>query len=250
MITEEQIQAVVRRIIEGYAPDRIILFGSYAYGEPTEDSDLDLLVIKANDQQPKRERLRSIKKHLHDEPWVIDIDVAVLNEPELQEAEHNRFCREYVALRQGRNVYGAGTRIKSISENAPLSIKEKASLRRWLKGAEQDLEAARALALQAYYDGFARTCQLSAEKVLKACLMSLKAVPPPGHDLRLFLAAIARQQLVEAETWRKAEMIASYAALFHDCFFKVKNAPSKMELLQATAHIHHTFAPSIRQCLA
>lgn len=53
MITEEQIQAVVHRIVEGYAPDQIILFGSYAYGTPTEDLDLDLLVIK-RDAEVKR----------------------------------------------------------------------------------------------------------------------------------------------------------------------------------------------------
>ena len=48
MITEEQIQAVVRRIVEGYQPDKIYLFGSYAYGVPHEHSDLDLLIIKQN----------------------------------------------------------------------------------------------------------------------------------------------------------------------------------------------------------
>ena len=52
MITEAQIQAVVARIVEGYRPDRIILFGSYAYGTPTEDSDLDLLILKSGVQPP------------------------------------------------------------------------------------------------------------------------------------------------------------------------------------------------------
>ena len=56
MITEAQIQAVVQRIVEGYAPDRIILFGSYAYGTPTEDSDLDLLIIKQNAEAKRSER--------------------------------------------------------------------------------------------------------------------------------------------------------------------------------------------------
>ena len=31
--------------IKGESPDKIILFGSYAYGEPTEDSDIDILVV-------------------------------------------------------------------------------------------------------------------------------------------------------------------------------------------------------------
>ena len=39
------ISEVVGRIIEEHRPEKIILFGSYAYGEPTEDSDLDILIV-------------------------------------------------------------------------------------------------------------------------------------------------------------------------------------------------------------
>jgi uncharacterized protein len=45
MITLDQIQAFSQQIVEKFQPERIILFGSYAYGQPTEDSDVDLLVI-------------------------------------------------------------------------------------------------------------------------------------------------------------------------------------------------------------
>ncbi len=45
MITSEQIQIVVDTIVEHYQPQMVILFGSYATGEATEESDLDLLVI-------------------------------------------------------------------------------------------------------------------------------------------------------------------------------------------------------------
>jgi len=33
-------------------PEKIILFGSYAYGEPTDDSDLDILVVTSDDNIP------------------------------------------------------------------------------------------------------------------------------------------------------------------------------------------------------
>ena len=45
MISMEQIHAVSDRIAQEFAPERIILFGSHAYGTPTPDSDVDLLVI-------------------------------------------------------------------------------------------------------------------------------------------------------------------------------------------------------------
>ena len=40
------IEEIVRRLITQYSPQKIFLFGSYAYGEPDEDSDIDLLAIK------------------------------------------------------------------------------------------------------------------------------------------------------------------------------------------------------------
>lgn len=37
---------LVDRLKEKYQPEKIILYGSYAYGTPDEASDIDLLVIK------------------------------------------------------------------------------------------------------------------------------------------------------------------------------------------------------------
>ena len=43
---------IVEKIKEGYDPQMIMLFGSYAYGKPHEDSDIDLLVVKKTAQRP------------------------------------------------------------------------------------------------------------------------------------------------------------------------------------------------------
>jgi uncharacterized protein len=52
MISFGQIQAFSQQIAEKFQPERIILFGSYAYGQPTEDSDVDLLVILPFEEMP------------------------------------------------------------------------------------------------------------------------------------------------------------------------------------------------------
>lgn len=39
------IKRLCRQIVEAFHPDKIILFGSRAYGKPREDSDIDLLVV-------------------------------------------------------------------------------------------------------------------------------------------------------------------------------------------------------------
>ena len=44
-ITRSHIQRYAQQVVKQFRPDKIILFGSYAYGKPTEDSDVDLLII-------------------------------------------------------------------------------------------------------------------------------------------------------------------------------------------------------------
>jgi predicted nucleotidyltransferase len=39
------IRAYVRQVVEKFHPERVILFGSHAYGKPDADSDVDLLVV-------------------------------------------------------------------------------------------------------------------------------------------------------------------------------------------------------------
>ena len=46
MYSNDEIMQFVNLVAEIVDPDRIILFGSYAYGNPNEKSDIDLLVIK------------------------------------------------------------------------------------------------------------------------------------------------------------------------------------------------------------
>lgn len=52
MISFSQIQVFSQQIAEKFRPERIILFGSYAYGQPTEDSNVDLLVILPFEEMP------------------------------------------------------------------------------------------------------------------------------------------------------------------------------------------------------
>jgi uncharacterized protein len=46
------IERIVRQIVKNFDPQQIILFGSYAYGTPTEDSDVDLLILMNTEAQP------------------------------------------------------------------------------------------------------------------------------------------------------------------------------------------------------
>ena len=58
MIHMRDIRIVARRIGKEFAAERVILFGSYAYGQPTEDSDVDLLVIRRFTGRPEHVSVR------------------------------------------------------------------------------------------------------------------------------------------------------------------------------------------------
>lgn len=51
----------LRILVEKFRPERVILFGSYAYGQPDENSDVDLLVIKPLEQSSVQETSAILK---------------------------------------------------------------------------------------------------------------------------------------------------------------------------------------------
>jgi uncharacterized protein len=106
VISEAQIQAVVARIVEGYQPDRIILFGSYAYGVPTENSDLDLLIIKQNAETKKSERTVAVWKHLWNSEFPA-MDILIRTPAEMERAAGVFQSVETIAEQQGRLLYAA-----------------------------------------------------------------------------------------------------------------------------------------------
>ena len=51
-VTDELLQEITRRIVEHFDVEKIILFGSHAWGQPQRDSDVDLLVVMENAECP------------------------------------------------------------------------------------------------------------------------------------------------------------------------------------------------------
>ena len=74
MIASIQINEIVTRIAERYNPEKIILFGSYAKGNNTEESDLDLILIKETDL-PKHKRGIEVRRLFYRLPVPIDFRI-------------------------------------------------------------------------------------------------------------------------------------------------------------------------------
>jgi len=60
--------------LKKYKPEKIILFGSHAWGKPNASSDVDILVIK-NSKLPKRFRITQAEKFLSKLPHPTDVIV-------------------------------------------------------------------------------------------------------------------------------------------------------------------------------
>ena len=92
----------VRRIARTLRPARIILFGSYAYGTPTQDSDVDLLVVM-NTTASSKERSWAVSQLLMPRPFPVDI--LVRTPREIKQALDQRDFFIHEILTQGRVLY-------------------------------------------------------------------------------------------------------------------------------------------------
>lgn len=75
---------IVEKIKSEYKPLKIILFGSYAYGNPVEDSDIDLLILK-NSSKRRVDRFVLVKRIIYNPERKISVSPLVYTPKELEE---------------------------------------------------------------------------------------------------------------------------------------------------------------------
>ncbi len=100
--SESFIPMMVDRIVQGFQPSRLVLFGSHARGTATESSDVDLLVILSN-VSDKRDTAIEIRRALGDLPVCKDIVIATPEE--VTRCGHLVGTVLRSALREGRVIY-------------------------------------------------------------------------------------------------------------------------------------------------
>lgn len=97
---------IVKKIQENYKPDKVILFGSYAYGTPERDSDIDLLIIKNTQDRPLERRV-TVRRIVSDPARLIPFEPIVLTPSEIQKRLNigDQFIKEI--LEKGEVLYEA-----------------------------------------------------------------------------------------------------------------------------------------------
>jgi len=102
-ITLQEVKEVARQIVERFHPQKVILFGSYAKGNPTRDSDADLLVVMETEENPLH--VAGLISASIDHPFPLDIIVKRPSELAASLAENAIFETEVVT--KGLTLYEA-----------------------------------------------------------------------------------------------------------------------------------------------
>jgi predicted nucleotidyltransferase len=106
MVNINEIRNLTSQIAREFNPDRIILFGSYAYGHPGNDSDVDILVVLPFKGKPVRKAIEIRNKINAGVP----LDLIVRTPEQLNDrvAQNDWFIREI--LERGHTLYEANHR--------------------------------------------------------------------------------------------------------------------------------------------
>ena len=106
MVHEQDIQQVAKRLGQAANARQVILFGSYARGEATESSDVDLLII-AESNLPRFKRSRALYKLLR--PYPFGMDLLVYTPQEIETGRQSPVSFVSTVLREGKTLYVSGT---------------------------------------------------------------------------------------------------------------------------------------------
>ncbi len=187
MISRKDIQATCDDIVREFSPLQVILFGSYAYGTPTEDSDVDLLVVMDIPESETRHHAVDIRQRI---PRRFPMDVLVRSPEEIayRISYNDWFLREITE--KGEVLYGPNNLFTKILERQRDSMNQLTL--EWIQKAEGDYDAIK-LHRQVASPNFDLICfhaQQCIEKYLKAWLQEANIRFSKTHDLESLLDLI------------------------------------------------------------
>ena len=103
-LDDRLLQTATQRLVAEFQPDQIWLFGSHAWGNPHEDSDVDLLVVVPHsDETPIR---RAQRAHRSLRGLRMPKDVLVETRQEVDRVKDLKTSLENTILSRGRRLYG------------------------------------------------------------------------------------------------------------------------------------------------
>ena len=105
------LQEITNRLVNELRPEEIVLFGSHAWGEPNENSDLDLLVIVSESNLSAAQR--AMRAHRCLSGLNVPKDILVRTRAEVERFRHIRASLEYQIFDKGTVLYERQTGARS-----------------------------------------------------------------------------------------------------------------------------------------
>jgi HEPN domain-containing protein/predicted nucleotidyltransferase len=156
------LEDIKQRIIEGFDPYSIILFGSSASVDESSANDIDIFIVKDTDLSPVARR-KVVEGLIWDRTVPVDIMVYTPREVSALFAMGSPFIEEI--MEQGSLLY-----VRAISQS-------------WLKDVKDELESAVILRDHGKFRGCCYHCQQCVEKALKALIIEKGERPQRSHDI-------------------------------------------------------------------
>lgn len=100
---EQEIKKVTETIIKEFNPEKVVLFGSHAWGSPEKNSDIDLFIVKDDAKKNTREMAIDLERILL--PRTFPIDVIVYKPAQVEESlkDKNIFITKIIT--KGKTLY-------------------------------------------------------------------------------------------------------------------------------------------------
>ena len=105
MFTQNKIDAVANTISKKFNTSKIFLFGSYAFGTPSSDSDLDLCIIANLQGKRKLDLIRDIRREIG-VTLDIPLDILLYSEDEFRKRASLKNTLEYKIQKDGKVING------------------------------------------------------------------------------------------------------------------------------------------------
>lgn len=102
-VDENLLNEMTRRLVAAFDPEQVILFGSHAWGTPSEDSDVDLFVVLSDSPERPLARMRRALACL--EGMNVSKDVLVRTRSEVEKYRKVHASLESQVLENGRVLY-------------------------------------------------------------------------------------------------------------------------------------------------
>ncbi|HEY2800878.1 MAG TPA: nucleotidyltransferase domain-containing protein [Chthoniobacterales bacterium] len=103
-VSDALLDEAVEYLVNEVRPEAIYLFGSHAWGAPTDDSDLDFFVIVPESNEPALRRAQRAHGVLSE--LKASKDVLVFTRAEVDRVKHLRASLSHQILQRGRKLYG------------------------------------------------------------------------------------------------------------------------------------------------